>query len=109
MTGRLALHQDRASVRGTARRGLARIRLPRLRDLAHQAPNRDPVRKTCIREGGWSPSSGIRYASKTVAVMKDVSGNVTQAAERAGIERESMHRLLKKHGVRSEDFKPRGT
>ncbi|HEU0036145.1 MAG TPA: sigma-54 dependent transcriptional regulator [Kofleriaceae bacterium] len=40
-----------------------------------------------------------------VALMKDVGGNVTQAAERAGIERESMHRLLKKHGVRSEDFK----
>jgi two-component system response regulator HydG len=44
-----------------------------------------------------------------VAVMKDVGGNVTQAAERAGIERESMHRLLKKHGVRSDDFKPRAT
>jgi DNA-binding NtrC family response regulator len=43
-----------------------------------------------------------------VALMKDVGGNVTQAAERAGIERESMHRLLKKHGVRSDDFKPRG-
>jgi DNA-binding NtrC family response regulator len=43
------------------------------------------------------------------ALMKDVGGNVTQAAERAGIERESMHRLLKKHGVRSDDFKPRGT
>jgi two-component system response regulator AtoC len=43
-----------------------------------------------------------------VALMKDVSGNVTQAAERAGVERESMHRLLKKHGVRSEDFKPKG-
>lgn len=42
-----------------------------------------------------------------VALMKDLSGNVTQAAERAGIERESMHRLLKKHGVRSEDFKPK--
>jgi len=43
-----------------------------------------------------------------IAVMKDVGGNVTQAAERAGIERESMHRLLKRHGVRSDDFKPRG-
>ena len=42
-----------------------------------------------------------------VALMKDVGGNVTQAAERAGIERESMHRLLKKFGVRSDDFKPR--
>jgi DNA-binding NtrC family response regulator len=44
-----------------------------------------------------------------VALMKDVAGNVTQAAERAGVERESMHRLLKRHGVRSEDFKPRGS
>lgn len=43
-----------------------------------------------------------------IALMRDVSGNVTQAAERAGIERESMHRLLKRHGVRSDDFKPRG-
>ena len=43
-----------------------------------------------------------------VGLMKELGGNVTQAAERAGIERESMHRLLKKHGVRSEDFKPRG-
>jgi DNA-binding NtrC family response regulator len=42
-----------------------------------------------------------------VGLMKELGGNVTQAAERAGIERESMHRLLKKHGVRSEDFKPR--
>ena len=37
--------------------------------------------------------------------MKDLTGNVTQAAERAGIERESMHRLLKRSGVKSEDFK----
>ena len=43
-----------------------------------------------------------------VTVMRDVAGNVTQAADRAGIERESMHRLLKKHGVRSDDFKPKG-
>jgi len=42
-----------------------------------------------------------------VAIMKEVAGNVTQAAERAGIERESMHRLLKRHGVRSDDFKPK--
>jgi DNA-binding NtrC family response regulator len=42
-----------------------------------------------------------------VALMKDVGGNVTQAAERARVERESMHRLLKKHGVRSDDFKPK--
>jgi DNA-binding NtrC family response regulator len=43
-----------------------------------------------------------------VALMKDLTGNVTQAAERAGIERESMHRLLKRYGVKSEDFKSKG-
>jgi transcriptional regulator of acetoin/glycerol metabolism len=42
-----------------------------------------------------------------MAVMKDVQGNVTQAAERAGVERESMHRLLRRHGIRSDDHKPR--
>ncbi len=42
-----------------------------------------------------------------VALMKDLDGNVTQAAERAGVERESLHRLLKRFGIRSEDFKPR--
>ena len=42
-----------------------------------------------------------------VALMKELGGNVTQAAERAGIERESMHRLLKRYGVRSDDFKGR--
>ena len=40
-----------------------------------------------------------------IAVMKDVGGSVTQAAERAGIERESMHRLLKRHSIRSDEFK----
>jgi two-component system response regulator AtoC len=40
-----------------------------------------------------------------VAVLKDVQGNVTHAADRAGVERESMHRLLKRFGIKSEDFK----
>ncbi len=40
-----------------------------------------------------------------VAVLREVRGNVTQAAERAGIERESFHRLMKRHGVRAEDFR----
>lgn len=40
-----------------------------------------------------------------VALLKDVQGNVTQAAERAGIERESFHRLMKRHSVRAEDYR----
>ena len=32
---------------------------------------------------------------------------MTRAAERAGMERESLHRLLKRYGIRSDDFKKR--
>ncbi len=40
-----------------------------------------------------------------VALMREFGGNVTRAAQRAGVERESLHRLLKRYGVRSDDFK----
>lgn len=42
-----------------------------------------------------------------LALLEDVRGNVTQAAERAGIERESFHRLMKRHGIRAEDYRPK--
>jgi two-component system response regulator HydG len=40
-----------------------------------------------------------------MALMRELRGNVTEAAKRAGMERESLHRLLKRYGVKSEDFK----
>ena len=40
-----------------------------------------------------------------VALMRELHGNVTRAAERAGMERESLHRLLRRYGLHSEDFK----
>jgi len=42
-----------------------------------------------------------------VALLKEFSGNVTKAAARAGMERESLHRLLKKHGLRPTDYRGR--
>ncbi len=42
-----------------------------------------------------------------VALLREFQGHVTHAAERAGMERESLHRLLKRYGVRADDFKPR--
>jgi two-component system response regulator AtoC len=41
------------------------------------------------------------------ALLQEFEGNVTRAAERAGMERESLHRLLKRYGLRSDDFKGR--
>ncbi len=42
-----------------------------------------------------------------VALLKEFKGHVTHAAERAGMERESLHRLLKRYGVMAGDFKER--
>ncbi len=42
-----------------------------------------------------------------IALMRELGGNVTEAARRSGMERESMHRLLKRYGVRSDEFKQR--
>ncbi len=42
-----------------------------------------------------------------VALLREFNGNVTQAASRAGMERESLHRLMKRYRVHSDDFKPR--
>jgi two-component system response regulator HydG len=40
-------------------------------------------------------------------LLREHDGNVTHAAAQAGMERESLHRLLKRYGIRSEDFKKR--
>ena len=40
-----------------------------------------------------------------LALMRELKGNVTRASARAGMERESLHRLLKKHGIRSDDYR----
>ncbi|MFL5263828.1 MAG: response regulator [Anaeromyxobacteraceae bacterium] len=43
-----------------------------------------------------------------IAVLKEHQGCVTRAAKRAGMERESMHRVLRRYSIRAEPFKPAG-
>jgi DNA-binding NtrC family response regulator len=40
-----------------------------------------------------------------IALMRELEGSVTRAAERAGVERETLHRLLKRYGIRAGEFK----
>ena len=41
----------------------------------------------------------------TRALMREFGGKVALAAERAGMERESLHRVLRRHRLRAQDFK----
>lgn len=43
-----------------------------------------------------------------VALLTAFSGNVSRAAERAGLERESLHRLLRRHQVQAVSFRDSG-
>lgn len=43
-----------------------------------------------------------------LALMREFEGNVTRASQHAAIERESLHRLLKRFAVKSDDFKRGG-
>jgi DNA-binding NtrC family response regulator len=42
------------------------------------------------------------------ALMREFGGNVTRAAERAGMDRENLHRLLRRFGLHSSDFRHPG-
>jgi DNA-binding NtrC family response regulator len=41
------------------------------------------------------------------ALLREHEGNVTRAAQAAGMERESLHRLMKRYALRAEDFRRR--
>jgi DNA-binding NtrC family response regulator len=68
-------------------------------------------------EGARSARKGFRevvtaardHASREylVRLMREFNGNVTRASRVAGLARESLHRVLRRHGLAPEEFKKR--
>ncbi|MCC7386644.1 MAG: sigma-54-dependent Fis family transcriptional regulator [Deltaproteobacteria bacterium] len=76
-----------------------------LRAQSTEAPSpAEPLTRLPYREAVDRERERISRQYLTT-LMRELRGNVTRAAERAGMERESLHRLLRKYGVKSEDFK----
>lgn len=42
------------------------------------------------------------------ALLKECAGNVSRAADRAGLERQSLHRLLRRYGIEPDSFRGSG-
>jgi hypothetical protein len=43
-----------------------------------------------------------------IELLQGSDGHVTRAATTAGMERQSLHRLLKRHGIDPKQYRPRG-
>ena len=74
--------------------------------LARRGRAEEPRSPRSYREA-LDVERGRAVKSYLVNLLLETGGNVTLAAERAGIERESLHRLLRRHGVKSEDYRPK--
>jgi len=55
-----------------------------------------------------SSEDGAAIRSALETLLTDCQGNVTLASRQAGIERQSMHRLLNRYRLQAKDFRPRG-
>lgn len=77
-------------------------------ELAHLP---DPIRGRAPPSGPGTWRAAMEAATEQAgreyltALMRRVQGNVTRAAEEAGLERESLHRLLRRHGLEAARFR----
>jgi hypothetical protein len=55
-----------------------------------------------------SCDDGAAIRSALEALLTECQGNVTLASRQAGIERQSMHRLLNRYRLQARDYRPKG-
>jgi DNA-binding NtrC family response regulator len=99
-------------LRNTVERGLALAR----GELIRPADLPAALRRTEVAAGPdmmSKPSGGSRADTLDdaerdylVSLLRKNSGNVSQSAVEAGMSRQGLHKLLKKHGVDARDYRP---
>ena len=94
-----ALEHRRARLRGESRSGGAVA-------PADRAPGGDLLNLSYRAALGQAREATSRAYLQ--ALLEAHGGNVTRAAQQAGLERESLHRLLKRHGLRANAFRGPG-
>jgi len=97
---------SRGNIRRTAAQAVktARASLNMVKESVRFSPEKLGKAKWQAEEKEKLEDVGVDRIFK---LLRELDGNVTRAAERAGMARESLHRLLKRYGVRSDDFKSR--
>ncbi|MDP2314296.1 MAG: sigma-54 dependent transcriptional regulator [Pseudomonadota bacterium] len=80
-------------------------------DLVTVADLPDELRATAPDAGAGTYRDAVERARDRagrdylVALLRRAGGNVTKAADEAGVERETLHRLLRRHGVEAGRFR----
>jgi DNA-binding NtrC family response regulator len=77
------------------------------RDAAVTPPPRDLAELSYREALAEARDRGSR--DYLTALLKAFGGNVSRAAAKAGLERESLHRLLRRHGIRAEHYRGEGS
>lgn len=80
-------------------------------EASREASTRESPRAEPVKLAGLTYREAIDAARDQVTrdylveLLRSARGNVTRAAQRAGVERESFHRLLRRFQLRAEDFR----
>ena len=99
-------------LRNVVERALALARSPRIELADLPAALRQPQCNATPEPGtdfGGVPRREVLGSAERdylVLLLQRSAGNVSQAAQQAGMSRQGLHKLLKKHGISAHDFRP---
>jgi two-component system response regulator HydG len=108
--GRYAWPGNIRELRNVVERALALARTPQIEvsdlpaALQPSALDEQPAPTNAARASRYEAMDDAEHGYLTSLLQKH-RGNVSQAAQQAGMSRQGMHKLLKKHGIAAADFR----